>query len=237
MADPHTEPDQPYSQVRVPISPRRTPGVAVVHVHLPRQSESAKALDQVGLDRLGSLVRARLQNLGKARVAVEHGQRVAPAVAGLDEAFEVDLRELVRGRMLEALPRLCGLAGRFADPAVPLENLPDRARCRRTLAAVLQHSPDLAGVPDRMRIANLEDLALHRRIRLVRRMQRPARAIFVRLALLRSPLNPLVRRARRYPVPPAQLPDVRSLAVDRCDSGDLLAAADCLRPTLDRTVG
>src|SRR5204863_6467927 len=100
-------------------------------------------------------------------------------------------------------------------PAVPLENLPDRARCRRTLAAVLQHSPDLAGVPDRMPIANLEDLALHRRIRLVRRMQRPARAIFVRLALLRSPLNPLVRRARRYPIPPAQLPDVRSRPLAR----------------------
>jgi hypothetical protein len=102
-----------------------------------RQTKPAKAVDQMRLDRLGSFVRARLQNLGEPRMIIEHRQWVAASLARFNVALEIDLRQIIRRRVLEAVPWLGSLARRWTDPVVPLEHLSDRARRRGPFSSVL----------------------------------------------------------------------------------------------------
>src|SRR5436305_9172542 len=93
MADADAEPDQPHGQMRVSVTGRVPPRVAVVHAHSPRQSESTKRVDQMSFYRVSSLVRARLQDLRVARVIVEHRQGITLALSRCEVTLEVDLRE------------------------------------------------------------------------------------------------------------------------------------------------
>ena len=119
------------------------------------------------LHRLGPLVGARLEDLREARMVVEHRQRITAALAGLDVAFEVDLRELIRCRTFEPMPRLGRFARCLGDPAVASEHVLDRARCWSLFALALENAPYFSTAPDRMRVPNREDLALHCCIRLL----------------------------------------------------------------------
>jgi hypothetical protein len=109
--------------------------------------------------------------------------------------------------------------GRFGriDPAVPPENLRDRAGGRHILVSpILQEPPDLAAAPGRMILANRQDQLLQRFRRRSMESPRPARPILQTLLRIGGqPPQPLVAGLATDAEPLAQLADIGVLGTSQ----------------------
>ena len=91
-------------------------------------------------------------------MVVEDGQRVAaPLVACAEVAFEIHLPQVVRKRMLEALPRSRGTAGLRTDAAIAAQGAVDRAGRKDDAAVAREDMGNFARAPGGMVIARGED--------------------------------------------------------------------------------
>ena len=94
-------------------------------------------------------------------MVVKDGQRVAAAfVACAEVAFEIHLPQVVRKRMLEALPRSRGTAGLRADAAIAAQDAIDRAGRKDDAAIAREDVGYFARAPGGMVIARGEDTGL-----------------------------------------------------------------------------
>ena len=106
------------------------------------------------------LIRAGGQARGKARVIVDHGQRVASRpVDEWQVALEVHLPQQIGSLLLEAVAWNGRRIAARLDPLVPAQDLMHRGRYRRRSPIARQAMRDLAGTPGRVRVAYSDDRA------------------------------------------------------------------------------
>src|SRR5918994_843192 len=149
----------------------------------------------------------RVQDHCVARMVVDHGQRMKPALAERNMALEVHLPQSVRLGMLEALP--CLLTCRHHRLAMALENL-GNGRCRwRRQALPAQACGDLAATPRRVLQTHRKHRRFHLSFRPIRRAVRPPRAVRQAVnPLALEAIQPLVQNPWPHLVLTTQLPTV-----------------------------
>src|SRR5918993_769322 len=149
----------------------------------------------------------RVQDHCVARMVVDHGQRMKPALAERNMALEVHLPQSVRLGMLEALP--CLLTRRHHRLAMALENL-GNGRCRwRRQALPAQAGGDLAATPRRVLQTHRKHRRFHLSFRPIRRAVRPPRAVRQAVnPLALEAIQPLVQNPWPHLVLTTQLPTV-----------------------------
>ena len=114
MRKANAQANKPYAKLRQRALRCATPGRAIVGLNTPRQAVALKTLLQPLLRCLPPLVGTSLQNQVVARMVIHNRQWVTAPGKRRKVALKVYLPELVGRLVLEALPRLCGLASRRA---------------------------------------------------------------------------------------------------------------------------
>src|ERR1700674_1736738 len=213
MRHPHPQAHQPHTKRRVSSAAGIAPRRAIVHEHGIGQAVAPEYPSQAFARGTVLLGGASLYAQSVARMVVDHGQRMAAPAPSGEVALEVHLPELVGLLALEALIWTGMLRLPLLEPAVPAQNLCDRARRRNNrLTIAPHHMGDLAPAPGVVALfANAQNLAFHRFGRARRAAMRPTRPIGKpRPPFRRIALKPLVAFRATDAEPSTQLPLVHS---------------------------
>src|SRR4051812_1908389 len=213
---PDPELEKPYRQLGPGVFKGEAPRAAIVDEHRIRQSVTAERRLKMSAHRRALFVVTSSQAQRKARVVVQHRQRVTGhAVLQRTVPLEVHLPELIGRILLEARVRLSRRARGLRHPIVPAQDFVHRRYRRNGLPVALQAMRDLARSPGRVSIAQRDDLLLGRSCRALRTVMRPPRPIRQRRIAGIVPLEPLVAGRRADAVLLAQLPPVHTFLLGK----------------------
>ena len=210
MADPDAVLDQPDPERSERATRSVAPGRAVVGDQPLRQAVAAEGDDELLPDRLGPLVGTGRKHHGEARVIVEHGQRMQPAVCKatwpLKSICHNSLGRARSKRVKADWPPPCAPTRSRAAARSPS---PSRAP-ERFLPQILQPPGDLAATPGRMLRTHRKHCLLRNRSALRWRIPRTTRQLLKpRLPFEPPTLQPLVAGRRADAEATAQLPNIR----------------------------
>src|SRR5918992_1620431 len=206
VADRDSQPNQPDGQGRIRMLGIRSPRTAVVYRNAIGQSITAKGISQSVFDAWGLLIRQCLETKIKARMVIEHGQRVSLTCQGFDRPFKVHLPQTVRHRVLKTLPILSRHFAFDLHQTVTVKYSGDGASSRNALDCVLlEQLLDFARSPHPVLLAPLDNRLLFGLAELMRKTARATRQIHqAATALTRMALEPLVAGLAAYLIALAQ---------------------------------
>ena len=155
---PDAELQKPHRQPGPGVFKGEAPGATIVDEHGVRQAIATERRLKMSAYRRALFVVTSCQAYGKARVIVQHRQRVTGhAVLQCTVPLEVHLPELIRRILLEARVRLSRRAWRLRHTFVLAQDLVNGRHRRNGLPIALQAMPDFAGSPGRVGIAQRDN--------------------------------------------------------------------------------
>src|SRR5437773_10712369 len=147
MTDPNAQTQQPDAQHTIGGLRVIAPGRTVVHQQAFGQAIATKGGGQMLLHGFGLLIATGCQAQRIAGMIIQHTQRMAALAAAQGKmALKIHLPQLIRNRVLKALPSpVLGRLDRI-DPSLPLQDGVNGAGSwNRRLSGGLQTGPNLAG--------------------------------------------------------------------------------------------